>query len=59
MKINQVFETPEGKVTFQGELVGKELEAVIAVGLNYLFSVGALPQLDSKQIMSNYNAAIN
>jgi DNA-directed RNA polymerase beta subunit len=42
MRVRQVIETEEGEVTFEGTLTGKELEAVVAVGLNYLLKVGAM-----------------
>ncbi len=43
MNIKNVIETPEGAVTFEGELAGDDLEAVIAVGLLTLLQAGALP----------------
>jgi hypothetical protein len=52
MKIDQVFETPEGKVQFKGELSGKELEAAVSVGLNYLLASGAMVQLTHTNILT-------
>lgn len=48
MKVDKILETPEGTIQFQGELKGKELDAVITVGLHYLLSVGALVPLSEK-----------
>ncbi len=42
MKVDNVFETPEGTVEFKGELTPQELETVVTVGLNYLFKIGAM-----------------
>lgn len=43
MQIKKTLETPEGRVTFEGELSADELEVIIGIGLNYLLSQGALP----------------
>jgi hypothetical protein len=50
MKVDQVVETPEGTVTFTGELTAKELEACVAVGLNYLLQVGAIMRIGHKLV---------
>lgn len=49
MYVDHIVETPEGKVTFQGELTPAELKAVVTVGLNYLMSVGALIQMEKNK----------
>lgn len=46
MIVNQVVETEEGTVTFQGELTDAELEAVVSVGLNVLLKTGSLVRLE-------------
>lgn len=43
MKINNTIETPEGSMTFQGELDGKELDFVVQTGLNFLMYNNLLP----------------
>lgn len=43
MLINNSFKTPQGTVTFQGELSQEEADYVIQMGLNYLLAQGALP----------------
>ncbi|MCR4308348.1 MAG: hypothetical protein NUV80_07405 [Candidatus Berkelbacteria bacterium] len=43
MKISKTIQTPEGPVTFDGELSGDEADMVIGLGLNYLLQQGALP----------------
>ena len=43
MRVNKTLETDNGGVTFNGELNKEELALVIAVGLNHLLMVGALP----------------
>lgn len=43
MKINNTIETPEGGMTFQGELDGKELDFVVQTGLNFLMYNNLLP----------------
>jgi hypothetical protein len=43
LQINNTFKTPQGTVTFQGELSQEEADYVIQMGLNYLLSQGALP----------------
>lgn len=43
MKINKTVETPDGSVTFAGELNPDELEMVLSVGINFLLQQGALP----------------
>ena len=43
MHVNKSFETPQGTVTFIGELEPKELDLVLKVGLNFLMQMGALP----------------
>ena len=43
MKVKKSLETPDGPVTFEGELSPEELDVVIGVGLNYLMAQGALP----------------
>lgn len=43
MKVNKTIETPNGPITFQGELTNEELDLVIEVGLNFLLAQGALP----------------
>lgn len=43
MELKKVIETEEGTVEFTGTLEGKELQAVIEVGLNTLLAHGALP----------------
>lgn len=50
MEVNKVFETPDGSVTFQGTLTGRELEAILTVGLNYLLQVGAIVQLKEEDL---------
>lgn len=49
MKINKVFETPDGEVHFVGELSKKEVEAVVSVGINYLLQVGAVTHFGGKE----------
>jgi hypothetical protein len=41
--VSKTLETPEGHVTFNGELEPNELDLVIKLGLNYLLQMGALP----------------
>lgn len=43
MKINNTVETPEGTMTFVGELDGKELDYVVQTGLNFLMYNNLLP----------------
>lgn len=43
MKINNTIETPEGSMTFQGELDGKELDFIVQTGLNFLMYNNLLP----------------
>ncbi len=43
IEVNSTFKTPEGTVSFQGELTQEEADFVIQTGLNYLLSQGALP----------------
>lgn len=43
MKINNTIETPNGGMTFQGELDGKELDYVVQTGLNFLMYNNLLP----------------
>ena len=43
MKVNKVIQTPDGPVTFSGELSGEEADLIIGLGLNYLMKQGALP----------------
>lgn len=42
MKIDKTVETPGGKVVFQGEVEGVELDAIIEYGLNTLLALGAI-----------------
>lgn len=59
MKIDNVFETPEGKLHFTGELTQKELEAVVMVGLNYMFRVGAINELGVQKEEDKTSNVIN
>lgn len=43
MQVNQVFQTPEGAVKFEGELSQAEADVVVRAGLNWLMQQGALP----------------
>lgn len=43
MKINNVVETDEGVVKFDGELSPEESNMVVEIGLNYLIRAGAFP----------------
>lgn len=43
MKVYKTIQTPEGPVTFNGELSEEEADMVIGLGLNYLMKQGALP----------------
>lgn len=43
IKINHVLEKPDGSVTFQGNLEGRELQFVVEMGLNLLLKEGAIP----------------
>jgi len=45
MLIDTVIQTPNGTVTFKGELSPLETEAVVRAGLNWLLQAGALPVL--------------
>lgn len=49
MKINKVFEAPDGTAHFVGILSKKELETVVSVGINYLLQVGAVHKLGSTE----------
>lgn len=42
MKINNLIETPQGIVKFEGEIEGQELEYVVEMGLKTLFLLGAI-----------------
>ena len=48
MRINQVVETEDGAVTFQGNLTGPELAFVLEVGINVLVQRGAIPFASTK-----------
>ena len=43
MKVRKTLETPEGSVTFEGDLTSEELDLVLGVGLNFLLQQGAIP----------------
>jgi len=51
--VTKTIETPEGNVTFDGELSQDEVDLVITTGLNYLLARGALPF----QMMNDKNKA--
>ena len=53
MKVDHVLETPEGTLTFKGELSQKELDAVVTVGLNYLLLTGALVNMKNEETPSD------
>lgn len=60
MKVDKVFETPEGTVRFQAELTQKELDAVVTVGLNYLLQVGAIIRLGEAELeVPDINGLVN
>lgn len=48
MLITKAIETPEGGVTFQGELKEDELEFLIEVGLNVVLAQGAASFMSEK-----------
>ena len=41
--MKKTLETPDGSVTFEGELNAEELELILSVGLNFLLQQGAIP----------------
>lgn len=43
MKVSKVLETPEGNVTFEGEIKGAELEFMVGFFLNQMLIRGTLP----------------
>ena len=43
MKISKTLQTPEGIVTFSGELSEVEADYIVEIGLNFLLKQGALP----------------
>jgi len=49
MYVKEVIETPEGKVSFEGVLTQKELQAVVSVGLNVLLRTGAIVQTEKPE----------
>lgn len=49
MRVSKTIETPNGGVTFDGELNPQELDLIISVGLNHLLIVGALPMQVMKE----------
>lgn len=43
MKINKTVQTPNGPVTFSGEMSQEEFDFVVEAGLNYLLAKGQIP----------------
>jgi hypothetical protein len=43
LKVKKSLETPDGTVSFEGELSSEELDLILSVGLNYLLQQGAIP----------------
>ena len=43
MKVRKTLETPEGTVTFEGDLTQDEVDLVLGVGLNFLLQQGVIP----------------
>lgn len=43
MKVKKSIETPDGSVTFEGELNSDEVDLILGVGLNFLLQQGAVP----------------
>ena len=56
MKIDKTIQTPNGEVSFNGELNEKELDFVIEVGLNFLLAQGAIPLSLSTQNEASSNS---
>lgn len=50
MRVSQTLETPDGTVTFVGELSQQELDLIISVGLNFLMGQGAVPFQVQKEL---------
>ena len=48
MQINHTVETPDGKVTFQGELSPEEVRVLIEFAINYFMAMGSKPFLDNE-----------
>lgn len=50
MKINKVQEHDDGRVSFDGELSGKELDLVVSFGLNFLVANGLMNMIEGVKV---------